>query len=146
MIAWLALATTPAAALNERIVHDTYTGLALYGFDPVAYFTEGGPREGKADYESEHDGVFWRFASRGNAAAFAAAPAVYVPAYGGHSAVAAAAGFPVPGAPEFFAIRDNRLFLFSSAQQRDQWLKDAARLIAEADARWPVIIESLASR
>jgi hypothetical protein len=39
------------AATSERVVVDRYTGLAIGGFDPVAFFTDARPVQGDADYE-----------------------------------------------------------------------------------------------
>src|ERR1700748_861009 len=62
--------TPPGAAVTERVVNDINTGLAIYGYDPVAYFTDSKPIAGKADYEYRFSGVVWRFRSDGNRAAF----------------------------------------------------------------------------
>src|SRR5271154_6141028 len=74
---------TLQAAANERIVIDWHTGLAIGGYDPVAFFTDGKPVAGNADLELRYGGTIWRFANVGNRAAFAASPDVYMPQYGG---------------------------------------------------------------
>src|SRR3954454_6886696 len=62
------------AATTERVVADRYTGLAIGGFDPVAYFTDAGPLQGLATLELSKDGVIWRFRNEGNRAIFVADP------------------------------------------------------------------------
>ena len=53
------------AATTERIVVDRHTGLAIYGVDPVAYFTDRKPIVGKPEFEHRHAGVIWRFDNEG---------------------------------------------------------------------------------
>ena len=72
------------AVTTERVVVDRHTGLALYGVDPVGYFTDGKPVPGLADFEYGYAGAIWRFHNEGNRAAFAADPDVYMPRYGGY--------------------------------------------------------------
>ena len=71
---------------------DWHTGLAIDGYDPVAFFTDGKPVQGSADLELRYGGVVWRFTNVGNRAAFAAAPNVYMPQYGGYDPVGVARG------------------------------------------------------
>jgi YHS domain-containing protein len=78
------LAAPVSAATTERIVTDRLTGFAIGGFDPVAYFTDGKPVPGRAEFELSSAGVVWRFANEGNRAAFAANPDVYAPQFGGY--------------------------------------------------------------
>src|SRR3954471_20921041 len=75
-------APAPRASTTERIVVDQHTGLAIYGVDPVAYFTDRKPIPGRQDFEYRYAGAAWRFVNEGNRAAFAADPHVYMPRYG----------------------------------------------------------------
>src|SRR6266852_5807751 len=72
------------AATTEWVVTNRYTGLAIDGFDPVAYFVEAAPKEGRAELEFRSGGATWRFLNEGNRSAFAAAPEVYTPRFGGY--------------------------------------------------------------
>src|SRR5918994_2100731 len=80
-LATFAMGTTPprAAATTERIVVDRHTGLAIHGFDPVAYFTDAKATIGREELELSLGGVVWRFRNPGNRAAFAEYPDVYMP-------------------------------------------------------------------
>src|SRR4029077_7972138 len=100
------------AATTERVVGDPLTGLALNGIDPVAYFAEGTPTYGRADYEYRYAGVIWRFRNPGNLAAFAAHPDVYMPRYGGYDVLAIGRALAVPGNPLLWAVIGERLYLF----------------------------------
>ena len=85
----------PAAATTERIVVDRHTGLALYGFDPVAYFTDAEPLAGRAEFEWSFADAVWRFRNEGNRAAFVDRPEVYMPRFGGYDILAVARGAAV---------------------------------------------------
>src|SRR6185295_1480403 len=106
------------AATTERIVMDPNRGLALSGFDPVAYFTDAKPLMGRGDLEMSYAGAIWRFRNEGNRAAFAANPEVYVPAFGGYDPLAVIRGVATPGHPQIWLIACERLYLFSSAEAK----------------------------
>ena len=74
LMAFLAAAPAAVAATTERLVVDWHTGLAIGGYDPVAFFTDGRPVAGSADFELRYGGAIWRFRNVGNRDAFAARP------------------------------------------------------------------------
>src|SRR4051812_17877887 len=76
------------AVLSEAIVVDRHSGLAISGFDPVAYFTEGRAEQGNPEYEAVVARATWRFRNEGSRAAFVAHPDVYMPQFGGYDPVA----------------------------------------------------------
>jgi hypothetical protein len=80
------------AAPSDRIVVDAHSGLAISGFDPVAYFTDAKPKIGRPDIELRVDGAIWRFRNEGNRAAFADHPEVYSPGFGVYDPAAVARG------------------------------------------------------
>jgi hypothetical protein len=88
------------------------TGLAISGFDPVAYFTDSKAVPGRPELELNLKGVVWRFRSEGNRAAFQLAPDAYAPRFGGYDPVAISRDRAVPGHPLFWAITGERLYLF----------------------------------
>jgi hypothetical protein len=107
----LALSTglsVTCAATTERIVVDWHTGLAIGGYDPVAFFTDGKPVAGRPDFELHYGGAVWRFCNVGNKEAFAARPDVYVPQFGGYDPVGVARGVAVAGNPEHWLISGER--------------------------------------
>src|ERR1035437_11132272 len=67
------------AATTERVVVNRYTGLAIEGFDPVAYFADARPMVGLPDFEASEEGAVWRFRNEGNRASFVAHPDIYGP-------------------------------------------------------------------
>jgi hypothetical protein len=117
------------------------SGLALEGYDPVAYFPEGGgkPRKGDPKLECSLDGAKYRFASEAHRAWFLAEPARYRPKYGGWCAYAMVEGDEVEVDPESFLVENGRLLLFYDgvfADTRAKWLPKAKQFAPRADAQW----------
>lgn len=116
--------------------------LAIKGYDPVAYFPEGGgkPLEGRKDITLEFRGVVYRFASAEHREAFRANPRRYEPAHGGWCSWAMREGSKTGPDPKSFIVKDDRLFLFYKGiggDTRAQWLKtDHNQSAAEADSAW----------
>jgi hypothetical protein len=138
------LALAPAgAATTERLVVDRHTGLALYGFDPVAYFTDMEPMAGRPEIELTFAGAVWRFRNEGNRAAFIDRPDVYMPRFGGYDPIAVARGVAVPGNPQIWLVTNQRLYLFQTPEAREAFAADPASMLAAAQAKWPQVVEAL---
>jgi len=138
-----ALAPVAHAAITERIVVDWHTGLAIDGYDPVAYFTDSKPLPGSADIELRYGGVVWRFRNIGNRAAFAARPDVYMPQFGGYDPLGIGRGVAVAGNPTVWCISGARLFLFYDRARLASFNADPDRVIAAADRKWPEVRRTL---
>jgi hypothetical protein len=134
---------TSRAAATERIVVDWHTGLAIDGYDPVAFFTDGKPVAGSDDFELRYGGAVWRFANVGNRAAFVASPDVYMPQYGGHDPLGVAHGTAVAGNPKVWLITGEKLFLFYDGDRRDKFAADPDRFIGSAGRKWPSVLRTL---
>jgi hypothetical protein len=143
-IAAAMFATALRAATTERIVVDRHTGLAIYGVDPVAYFTDRKPVAGREEFEHRFAGAVWRFDNDSNRAAFIADPNVYMPRYGGYDPVGIARGVSTAGSPDLWVVYDERLYLFYTAQARQAFIADPALVIASASARWAEVKSDLA--
>jgi len=137
-------ASPAQAAAPEPLVVNPNTGLALSGFDPVAYFTDGKAEFGRPELELRSNGIVWRFRNAGDRAAFADHPEVYTPRFGGYDPVAIARGNSVPGHPLFWAVTGERLYLFYSAEARAEFLADPGRIIARATRKWPEVARAIA--
>ena len=131
------------AATTERIVVDWHTGLAIGGYDPVAFFTDGQPRAGSPDFELRYGGAVWRFRNVGNREAFAARPDVYMPQFGGYDPVGVSRGLAVAGNPDHWLISGERLFLFYDRARLERFSADPERVIAAAERRWPDVSRTL---
>ncbi len=86
-------------------------GLAIRGYDPVAYFTFGKPTKGSADITYQWSGAEWRFATTEHRDLFVDDPTKYAPQFGGSCAVAAATGHSVNGSPKRWRIENGHLYL-----------------------------------
>ncbi len=131
------------AATTERVVNDKNTGLAIFGYDPVAYFTDSKPVAGKPDYELSFGSVVWRFRSDGNRAAFSDNPEIYQPRYGGYDPISIARGIAVPGNPLLWLIAGERLYLFYTEDARTEFAASPDSAISAADGRWQEVQQDL---
>jgi len=74
----------PAASWAKDPVNTNWHGVAVKGYDPVAYFTLGEPVKGKKEFEINWKGATWRFSAAAHRDLFAANPEKYAPQYGGY--------------------------------------------------------------
>lgn len=118
---------------------DINTGMALSGYDPVAYFTHGRPVQGRPDINAQHGGGIYAFATPRNREQFLENPAAYLPQYDGYCAYAASLGQVAPGNPQNWSIVDGRLYLNVSPRAHELWLEDVEGNIARADRLWPTM-------
>jgi YHS domain-containing protein len=135
---------TAQAATTERVVTNRYSGLAIEGFDPVAYFTDSRATQGVADFEARARGAVWRFRNEGNRASFVAHPEIYGPQFGGYDPVDLGRGVPYAGNPRFWVVAGDRLYLFGREENRDAFAADPQHFLKDARARWPAIEQNLA--
>lgn len=131
----------PAAAAVEPVNTTFFGHLAIEGFDPVAYFTDGAPAKGSKEHQLEWRGATWRFVSAEHLAAFRAAPERYAPQYGGYCAWAVAHGDTAGIDPAAWTILDGKLYLNYSEDIQRKWARDVAGNIAAADANWPRLVD-----
>lgn len=117
-------------------------GIAINGFDPVAYFTMGKPVEGRADLTSDWNGATVQFADEAHKAMFDADPEKYAPRYGGYCAYAVSKGYTASTDPAAWSIYEGRLYLNYSRIVRGLWERDKPGHVARADANWPGVLDS----
>ena len=132
------------AATTERVVTNRYSGLAIEGYDPLAYFVDGNPELGLPAFEAAQGGAVWRFRNEGNRDSFVAHPEIYGPQFGGYDPVDLARGVTVAGNPRFWLIAGERLYLFGREDTRDAFAANPAPYLKEARERWPALEEQLA--
>ncbi len=115
-------------------------GIAINGFDPVAYFTKGMPVKGVSDHAVNWEGASLLFASAENKAMFQADPEKFTPRYGGYCAYAVSKGATAPTDPEAWTVHEDQLYLNFSVDVRSIWQQDIPGNIARADANWPGVL------
>ncbi|MGH6932362.1 MAG: YHS domain-containing (seleno)protein [Dongiaceae bacterium] len=132
------LATVEAAA--GGFVNVDTGGVAIQGYDPVAYFSEGSAVKGDAQYSAEWQGATWHFASAANRDAFVAAPESYAPQYGGWCAFGATEGYAAETDPaEAWTIVDGKLYLNWDKDVKSQWSQDIPGHLKKSESNWPAI-------
>ncbi|MBV9135521.1 MAG: tat pathway signal sequence domain protein [Hyphomicrobiales bacterium] len=131
-------AASPTLAAGLQI-NATITGLALRGYDPVAYFTDGKPVLGDFSITAQYEGATYRFASEEHKALFVKEPTKYLPQFGGFCAYGAAAGYKVDGDPNLWKIVDNKLYLNIAPPVAARWNQDVTGYIKTANEKWSAI-------
>ena len=118
-------------------------GLALHGYDAVAYFSDGKPAEGSAKFEHQWNGATWRFVSAANRDRFAQDPVAYAPQFGGFCAWAISRNYTADTDPAAFDIVNGKLYLNYSKLVQLRWKVDRADNIRKADHNWPTLARAV---
>ena len=132
--ALLLMGLQPAAAVPPV---NADSGVAIKGFDPVAYFTAGKPVPGNSTHSHDWMGAKWQFSSDDHKQRFIANPEKYAPRYGGYCAYAVSQGITADIDPDAWKIVDGKLYLNLSPGVADIWYKDIPGYIALANENWP---------
>lgn len=141
IVSMLLLVMVTAAVAEKRLINVDRNGLALKGYDPVAYFTENRPVKGDAKFQSTFNGATYYFASAANKKTFEADPNKYEPQFGGFCAYAASQGHTAKIEPDAFEVLNGRLLLQYDRSVRDLFNKDQQGNLAKADRNWPSIVQ-----
>lgn len=112
-------------------------GVAIDGYDPVAYFTENKPVRGVKENKTEYKGSVFMFATTANQDKFNASPEAYLPQFNGYCAYGAASGYKAKVDPEAFSIVNGKLYLNYNAAVKTTWSKDVDSYISKAEKQWP---------
>lgn len=130
------LVATPALA-DDPIETGIFNNYAIYGYDPVAYFTQNKAVKGSKKYSFGWRGAEWRFASQEHLDMFRGAPEKYAPQYGGYCAYAMSQDRLVGIDEDAFTIHEGKLYLNYSKGVMKDWRADKAAYIQKADAIYP---------
>lgn len=133
------LACGAAAFADDTVNTGYFGGVAIMGYDPVAYFTEGKAVKGSQELSYEWLGTPWYFASKKHQEMFMSKPAKYAPQYGGYCAgeVVGSGTTTVNIDPEAFKIIDGKLYLTYDKVHTDTFAAHADTEVPKADANWP---------
>jgi YHS domain-containing protein len=130
-------AQNPGGALKPVNAVPSDSGpLMLHGHDVVAYFALGRHLPGNPALASVYEGVTFRFASADHKRLFDAAPAKYLPQYGGYCANGIAYGIPWGGDADTWQMIDGKLYIFGGQASKDGFMVDVAKYRALADKYW----------
>ncbi len=131
----------PVFAQTKCLVNLDSSGVAIQGYDPVAFFTDRKPVKGDPKFLSKHDGAIYFFASKEHKDRFKADPAKYEPVYGGYCAYGVSRGKLVEIDVNAFQLVNGKLLMQYSEDIRDDFNQDAGGNLAKAEANWPKLIE-----
>jgi len=118
-------------------VNATTDGIAIKGYDPVAYFTQNRPVHGSAEFEYLWNGAKWRFGSQEDRDLFKSDPEKYAPKYGGYCAYAVSQGKTADIEPDAWTVLEGKLYLNLNKDVQRLWEKDMRGYIKKADENWP---------
>ena len=127
----MAPASSPLGPWNA-----TDQGVAISGYDAVAYFTEGKAVQGTSEFEHVWQDATWHFSSAEHRDLFASDPERYAPEFGGFCALAMSYGTVAKADPEMWAIVEGKLYLNYNEYARETFHKNLAENIAKADTKW----------
>jgi YHS domain-containing protein len=113
--------------------------VALNGYDPVAYFTDGRPAKGSGEFSASFDGTTYHFKNAQHRALFVADPDRYAPQYKAYCAITIARGAKQEVDPEAFLIWNGKLYMFAGKPGVDMFKQEAAAIVAKAESAWPEV-------
>ena len=130
----------PAFAQTKTLLNLDKTGVAIQGYDPVAFFTDQQPVKGNQKWLLKHAGAIYCFASQAHKELFKENPAKYEPEFGGYCAYGVSRNKLVEIDVDAFQIVDGKLLLQYSKGVRDDFNKDAKANLAKAISNWPELV------
>ena len=137
----LALLIAPIWAGEKNLLNLDKTGLALQGYDPVAFFVENKPIKGRPELRTYYQGAAYYFANLQDKKLFEAEPQKYAPAFGGYCAFGVSRNKLVEVDVNAFQVVNGRLLLQYSKGVQNDFNKNAMENLQKADRYWPVLLE-----
>ncbi len=131
------LAAPTQARVRVDAVNQDGRKIAMHGYDAVAYFTDGRPAKGSAQFGARWMGASWMFATAEHRDLFQKEPEKYAPQYGGYCAWAVSQGYTANGDPEAWRIVNGKLYLNYNKSVQQKWERDREARIQEGDRNWP---------
>lgn len=133
--------TFSSLAQTKLLLNLNKAGLALQGYDPVAFFTDNRAIKGKPEFKSIRANATYQFASREHKELFDKDPAKYDPAFGGYCAYGVSRNKLVEIDVDASQIVDGLLLLQYSKGVRNDFNKNTKGNLAKAENNWPQIVE-----
>jgi YHS domain-containing protein len=135
MAVLLALASTIVFAGDFNEVD----GVAIRGYDPVAYLTKQKAERGSDEFTGVYKGSTFRFQNAANRDLFLANPEKYAPQFNGYCAFGVSRGYKADVSPDAFSVVDGKLYLNYNAEVKTMWSKDVSGYVAKAEEKWPAV-------
>jgi YHS domain-containing protein len=143
---FVAIAGQGSSSAGDVVNTGYFGGVAIMGYDTVAYFTEGKAVKGSEEFSFEWLGTPWHFSSEKHKKMFMSEPTKYAPQYGGYCAgeVALNESVTVNVDPEAFKIIDGKLYLIYDEANAATFAENADDLVPKGDMKWPIVEAKLA--
>lgn len=135
LIAVISASTFAQTTKSAKHVN-TENGIAIQGYDPVAYFENSKAIKGNEEITATFQDATYYFSTENNKTHFLKNPTQYIPQFGGYCAYGMSEGYEAPIKPEAFTIVDNKLYLNYNLKVKETWLKDQANRIQKANENW----------
>lgn len=126
----------PLAAQAKKLLNVDKDGVAVHGYDPVAYFLGRKAVKGEPQFQSSYAGATYYFQSAADKEAFDREPGKYTPRYGGYCAMAMTMGRLEDVDPNYFLVHDGKLLLQRNEKAHMMFGKDPAANHKKADENW----------
>ena len=139
--AFVVLAAFSTIAAAKDLLNLEPNGVAIQGYDPVAFFSDNRPVKGNPQYQSEYHGAKYYFASAEHKAAFDKEPTKYEPQFGGYCAYGASRGNKAPVKIEAWQIVNGRLLMQYDLDIKNNFNKDQQGNLRKADQNWPGLVD-----
>ena len=136
----LLVLVSPSGFALDPVYTSFISNVAISGYDPVAYFTDGAAYKGKSEFEYEWKGAKWRFYTEENKNKFVLDPEAYEPQFGGYCAYAIGLGKSASSDPSQFTIVNGKLYLNYNSRTKILWAKEQEKFISQAEQNWPKLI------
>jgi YHS domain-containing protein len=137
---WLLLFLLSCSSRAVPAINTTPDGIAIKGYDPVAYFTESRPVKGDESLQYQWQGATWLFSRKEHLEMFKLDPLRYAPRYGGYCAYAVSQGTTADIDPQSWNIVRGKLYLNLNKDVQNLWQQDRDNYINKADENWPHLI------
>ncbi len=135
----LAAALPLFAAGSAEPINKDKQGVAIQGYDPVAYFTQSKPVKGSSAFTHQWMNSTWWFASAEDRDLFAKDPEKYAPQFGGYCAYGVSQNHTAPIDPEAWTVIDVKLYLNYSQGVKKTWSGNIPKYLEDANRNWPAL-------
>lgn len=117
-------------------------GLAIHGYDPVAFFSQGKAEKGSDLFSIIWKDAKWNFTSQTNLDSFKNNSAKYAPQFGGYCAYGMSKGYKAPTEPDTWSIINDKLYFNYNQKIKAAWLKQTEAYIRQAETNWLTVKNS----
>ena len=137
----IVLCAASSFASGKQLVNLDSGGIAIQGYDPVAFFTQHKPIKGVPPFRSDYNGARYLFSSFEDKAVFDKEPSKYEPQFGGYCAYGVSRGNRAPIKIEAWQIVNDRLLMQYDLDIKDAFNKDQQGTLKKADQNWPRLVD-----